>query len=68
MVKHITMFDRSYPKEKQAEGLAISQAIVNGKCDQCRFFKRCASDRNFQFPPEAWCSKRKNEILKGWDG
>lgn len=27
---HITMFDRPYPAEKQAEGIAISQAIVGG--------------------------------------
>ena len=30
--KHITMFDRPYPAEKQAEGIAISQAIVGGHC------------------------------------
>lgn len=66
MKKHITMFDRAYPKEKQAEGLAISQAIVNGKCEKCLFLKQCESDRNFQFPPSAWCGKRKQEILKGW--
>ena len=28
--KHITIFDRQYSPEKQAEGLAISQAIVYG--------------------------------------
>ena len=31
-MKHITMFDRPYPAEKQAEGLAIHQAIVEGHC------------------------------------
>ena len=30
---HIAMFDRPYPPEKQAEGLAISQAIVDGHCE-----------------------------------
>ena len=29
-IKHITMFDRQYTPEKQAEGLAISQAIDTG--------------------------------------
>lgn len=36
-IKHITMFDRQYTPEKQAEGLAISQAIVFGHCDKCAF-------------------------------
>lgn len=39
-IKHITMFDRQYTPEKQAEGLAISQAIVYGHCDKCGFLKR----------------------------
>ena len=37
--KHITMFDRPHPAEKQAEGIAISQAIAGGHCIQCGFYK-----------------------------
>lgn len=55
-----------YPKDKQAEGLAISQAIAIGKCNECRFLKQCESDRNFTFPADAYCQKRKQEILKEW--
>jgi len=63
---NFTMFDRQYPKEKQAEGLAISYAVASGKCNDCRFLKQCESDRNFAFPDEAYCQKRKREILKEW--
>ena len=37
--KHITMFDRPCQAEKQAEGIAISQAIVGGHCIECGFIK-----------------------------
>ena len=47
--KHITMFDRPYPAEKQAEGIAISQAIVGGHCIQCGFYKKCTTDNRFKF-------------------
>lgn len=64
MNQHITMFDRAYTKEKQAEGIAISEAVAFGKCDDCGFLKECESNRNFQFPPTAWCQKRKRQILE----
>lgn len=66
--RHITLFDRPYPVEKQAEGLAISEAIVNGECDKCGFLSRCKSDKFFDFPVFAWCSRRKAEILAEWKG
>lgn len=48
--KHITMFDRQYSPEKQAEGLAISQAIVYGHCDKCGFLPQCLRRvRRFNF-------------------
>lgn len=68
MGKHITIFDRAYPREKQAEGLAISEAVASGKCDKCAFLKQCARDRNFEFPVFAWCQQRKHQILKIWEG
>lgn len=64
----IVIFDElDYPKEKQAEGLAVSEAIVTGKCNECAFLKKCESDSNFQFPVFAWCYQRKLEILKEWE-
>ena len=62
--KHITMFDRQYSPEKQAEGLAISQAIVYGHCDKCGFLPQCSTQGEaFQFPVFAWYMRRKAEIL-----
>ena len=64
--KHVTMFDRQYPPEKQAEGLAISQAVVQGRCLTCGFYQQCTTDEHFKFPVFAWCSRRKTEILAEW--
>lgn len=63
-MKHITMFDRPYPKDKQMEGLAISQMIVSGACIKCRYYKRCSTDERFSFPADAACMKRKAELMK----
>lgn len=65
-MNHITMFDRPYPVEKQAEGIAISEAVATGKCNSCGFLRQCESDDRFQFPPLAWCQQRKWQILKEW--
>ena len=63
-IKHITMFDRQYTPEKQAEGLAISQAIVYEHCDKCGFLSQCsAQGAAFLFPVFAVCMSRKAEIL-----
>lgn len=67
MEKHITVFDRAYPREKQAEGLAISEASASGRCEKCAFLKQCARDSNFEFPVFAWCQQRKHQILKSWE-
>ncbi len=63
---YITIFDREYPMDKQAEGIAISQAICSGACNRCRFLEQCSNDDRFEFPREAWCSKKKAEILANW--
>lgn len=68
MTQHVTMFDRKYSQEKQAEGIAISEAVAFGKCDECCHLKRCESDRAFHFPETSWCQHRKREILKEWRG
>ena len=65
---HTTLFDRPYPPEKRAEGLAISQAIVGGYCDEYVFLTKCITQRTFKFPASAWCMKRKAKILKKWRG
>ena len=65
--KHITMFDREYPMEKQAEGMAIHQAFAQGECNKCGFLARCSSDTNFTPPVFAWCTRRKHEILADWN-
>lgn len=65
---HTTLFDRPYPPEKRAEGLAISEAIVGGHCDECVFLANCITQRTFKFPATAWCMKRKSKILKKWHG
>lgn len=64
---HITMLDRQYPPEKQAEGLAVSQAVVQGHCLTCGFYRECTANSQFQFPVFAWCSRRKAEILTEWN-
>lgn len=64
--KHITMFDREYPADKQAEGIAIQEAVVEGHCDKCGFLSKCSTDGSFRPPVFAWCFRRKQEILKEW--
>lgn len=66
-MKHITMFDRQSPKEKQMEGLAISQMIVSGACFKCRYYKRCSTDERFSFPSDSACMRRKSELMKEAD-
>lgn len=60
---HVTIFDREYPLEVQAEGIAVSQAVATGACYQCEFFARCSTDDSFKIPLSAWCSNKKIEIL-----
>lgn len=63
---HVTMFDQEYPVDKQAEGIAIQEAVVEGHCDKCGFLSRCSTDDYFRPPVFAWCFRRKKEILKQW--
>lgn len=64
--KHITMFDREYPVEVQAEGIAVSEAVAKGHCNSCGFLNVCSTNDRFRPPIFAWCSRRKAEILKDW--
>lgn len=61
--KHITIFDLPYPPDKMAEGLAVSEAVALGKCNQCIAIAQCKTDESFVFPASAWCMQRKSEIL-----
>ena len=47
---HITMFDEQYTPEKQAEGIAISQAVVDGHCYKCGFFRNAPHKMIFNSP------------------
>jgi hypothetical protein len=60
---NIAIFDRLYPMDKQAEGIAVAAAAATGVCDMCEFFQECISNKNFVFPKTAWCSKKKEEII-----
>jgi len=62
--KQITVFDRAYPPEVLAEGLAVNEAVVLGECDRCVFLKQCSSDSSFKPPVFAWCFRRKSELLE----
>lgn len=50
---HITTFDREYPPDVQAEGIAVHEAVAEEHCNRCAFI--------------AWCQARKKEILKSWE-
>lgn len=63
---NMVFFDRLYPIDKQAEGIAVQAAAATGVCDMCEFFQECVENKNFVFPETAWCSKKKEEILDDW--
>ena len=63
---HITVFDREYPMDVQAEGLAVTQAVLTGACNRCELLKQCSNGERFKFPETAWCMKKKAEILANW--
>ena len=65
--QNIVIFDMDYPKEEQAEGIAVSRAVVYGHCEKCGFLKNCATNNNFKPPVFAWCQQEKKRILDGWN-
>lgn len=62
----VVLFDKTYPPDMQAEGIAVSEAVLNGECNKCQSLSECCTNEFFKFPTDAYCMKRKNEILKGW--
>ena len=63
---NVTIFDRPYPTEKQAEGIAVFSAIMSGKCNDCQSYAECTTNDHFKFPIDAYCMRQKAIILKGW--
>lgn len=53
--------------DKQAEAIGIYQAVMDGNCDACPHFERCAGYDTFRFPPDAACMQKKAAILKKWE-
>lgn len=65
--QNVVIFDRDYPKEKQAEGIAVNHAVVYGHCDKCGFLKTCETKDDFKPPIFAWCQQEKKRILDSWN-
>ena len=62
--KHFVVFyGGPYSLEKQAEGIAVNQAVIYGYCEKCGCLKRCASDTTFHPPFFTWCMRKKAEII-----
>lgn len=59
-MKKILIIDPTVPQEDRAEGLAVYNALITGKCDTCKYLKCCSEDGDFKFPADAACM----EILK----
>lgn len=64
---NILIFDKPYPKDKQAEGMAINWCILNKKCDACPDLMRCQFDPDFELPKYSACMIRKRKILREWE-
>lgn len=63
---NVLIFDKPYSLDKQAEGIAVAWAVMNGQCEACPVLSRCESDDDFEFPQDAACMVRKREILREW--
>lgn len=61
---NIVIFDKPYSLEKQAEGMAVVEAVVKGWCENCCLRFRCECDPDFVFQPVCPCTIRKKELLE----
>lgn len=52
--------------EHDAEVIGVYEAFITGKCDDCKYLKDCSTYTDFEFPSDAWCMKRKKQILDEW--
>lgn len=64
---NVQIFDREYPTDVQAEGMAVNNAVIFGHCDKCAFLKTCSTNDNFKPPVFAWCFQEKKRILANWE-
>ena len=64
--KLVTIFAEELPREKQAEGIAVSEAVASGECARCMHLPVCEKVETFKPPGGAFCMVRKAEILKGF--
>lgn len=62
----VVLFDKTYPADMQAEGIAVRDAVLNGECNKCKSLSECCTNELFRFPTDAYCMQRKKEILEGW--
>ena len=62
-IKHITMFDRQYTPEKQAEDWQSLRPSCLGIVTSAPFATMLDTGAEFTFPAVAWCMHRKAEIL-----
>ena len=66
--KNVLLFTQQLTADRQAEGLAVHWAVMTGKCNQCDYLPRCCSDSSFKLPKDSFCIKKKEKILKRWNG
>jgi MoaA/NifB/PqqE/SkfB family radical SAM enzyme len=60
-MKKILIIDADVPQKDIAEGRAVYEAVMTGKCDVCPYLKQCEGDGNFRFPQDAACMRILNE-------
>ncbi len=63
-MNNTVVFDKPYSADKIAEGMAVSWAVQSGACYKCEYEFFCRSGRNFKFPKNAPCMKKKDKFLK----
>ena len=64
MNNNVVMFDKLYSADEIAEGRAVQWAVITGACTKCKYLKTCANEIDFEFPKNAPCMEKKEELLK----
>ena len=49
--------------EQEAEGLAVTAAVLSGACDRCPYLSECEAQTLAAFPPDAWCSQKRESYV-----
>lgn len=63
---NVVILDKPYSSDKVAEAIALAGALMDGDCTACAYLPQCERDRNFKYPEDAVCMRRKQEILADW--